>query len=324
MRYRRMGGLDAEVSVLGFGGAAVSGEGKGYGFGEIQEQAALDLLRAALDLGINLFDTAPIYGFGLSEQRIGKAFVGKREKVFLVSKCGVTWDRDQRVGIDNSPKKTQEMLHQSLRDLQTDYIDLYFVHWPDPNVDIRRTMEVLAKARQEQKIRSIGLSNTSPEEIARAMEIDRVDVLQGSFNLFDGYARDVLFPLVDEHGMGFMSYGTLDKGVLTGRVTAEREKTSGFDSSDIRSHASWWKQADRSLKYKAMAALRPLLQKHGHSGLEIALGYVLRFAQVSTALCGVRDRQQLESAVAAVSHLPDAEFLQEAEDIALDCLGKKR
>lgn len=324
MQYRRMGRLDAEVSVLGFGGASVSGEGKGYGFGEIQEQAAIDLLRAALDLGINLFDTAPIYGFGLSEQRIGKAFAGQRDRVFLVSKCGVTWDRHQRVGIDNSPQKTEEMLHQSLRDLQTDYIDLYFVHWPDPNVDIRRTMEVLAKARNEQKIRAIGLSNTSPQEIARAMEIDRVDVLQGSFHLFEGYARDVLFPLVDEHGMGFMSYGTLDKGILTGRVTAEREKSGGFDPSDIRSHAPWWKEADRTLKYKAMDALRPLLEKHGQSGLEMALGYVLGFTQVSTALCGVRDRKQLESAVAALSHLPDAEFLQEAEEIALDCLGKKR
>lgn len=324
MQFRRMGNLEAEISVLGFGGASVSGEGKGYGFGDIQEQDAIDLLRAALDLGINLFDTAPIYGFGLSEKRMGKAFVGHREKVFLVSKCGVTWDRDRRVGVDNSPKKTEEMLHQSLRDLQTDYLDLYLVHWPDPNVDIRRTMEVLAKAKMAGKIRAIGLSNTFPEDLARAVEVERIDVLQGAFNLFDGYPRDVLFPLLDEHGMGFMSYGTLDKGILTGRVTPEREKSGQFDESDVRSSASWWKEADRTAKYKAMQALRPMMEKFGHSGLELALGYVLSFQQVSTALCGMRNRKQLESAVAALERLPSAEFLQEAEEIALDHLGKKR
>jgi aryl-alcohol dehydrogenase-like predicted oxidoreductase len=316
MQYRRLGRLETDISVIGFGGAAVSGEGKGYGFGAIEEQAALDLLRCALEHGINLFDTAPIYGFGVSEQRIGKAFQTKREQVFLVSKCGVTWDEQKRVGIDNNPATTQKMLEGSLRDLKTDYLDLYLIHWPDPKVDIRRPMEVLARAKDQKKIRAIGLSNTHPDDLAKALEVAPIDAIQGAFNLFENYARDTLFPLLDERGIGFMSYGTLDKGILTGRVTAEREASGGFDPHDLRAHAEWWLQADRSLKYRVMKELQPKMQRADVSGLSLALGYVLSFSQVSTALCGMRSTQQVESAVAALEQLPEQAFLQEAADLA--------
>lgn len=312
MKYKKLGHL-REVSVLGFGSASISGEGGGYGFGDITTQDAIRLLHRALEAGITLFDTAPIYGFGLAEQRLGKAFAERRDEVFYVSKSGVAWDNSKRVGVDNSPETTQRMLEQSLRDLKTECIDLYLIHWPDSNVDIRRPVEVLARAKEEGKIGAWGLSNTYPEDIAKAQEIDRVDVIQGQFNLFERYPKEAYFSMIREHEMGFMSWGTLDKGILTGRVHRERQE---FDASDVRSHAAWWKEANREPKYEAMEAIMPLLKDTGHSGLEMALAFVLGHEEVSTALCGVRNDRQLDSALAALENLPNAEVMAEVEEIA--------
>ena len=309
---RPFGSIDFQVTEIAFGGGSISGEGGGYGFGHIGEDDAISLLHNAFERGINLFDTAPAYGFGISEKRIGKAFVKKRGDVFIVSKGGITWDDNKRIRIDNSPKVIQKMLEQSLKDLRTDHIDLYMIHWPDKNVDIRKPIEYLSRAKDEGKIRSIGLCNSFAEDIMKAFEIERVSVLQSEFNLFNSTAKDELFDIINDKNIGFMSWGTLDKGILTGRVTPERK----FDNVDARSSAPWWKNDDKTLKYKAMERINDLLKENDYSGLELALGYVLQFEELSTALCGVRNTEQLESAVNSLNNLPDKKILEEAKTIA--------
>lgn len=294
---------------IAFGGAAISGEGGGYGFGDINENAAIDLLLEAYEGGMKIFDTAPIYGFGLSEIRMGKAFKNIRDKIFLVSKCGVTWHENKRVDMNNDPVVATKMLEQSLRDLNTDFIDLYMVHWPDSRVDIRKTMEVLAKAKHQGKIKHIGLCNTNLDELNLAFEIDRVEVVQSEFNLFTNkFVSEELFPFLKEKQISFMSWGTLDKGIITGRVDAQRKV---YDKSDCRSWAPWWKAADNSDKFEAMKKLWPLLDKHHHTGLELALGHNLSYPELSVAICGVKSSAQLQSLLKAVNNLPKYEELQE-------------
>ena len=313
MQYRPFGKLDVEVSVVGMGAASISGEGGGYGFGSITEDHSIALVHQAQDAGINLFDTAPIYGFGMSEQRLGKALTGeRRQRAFVVSKSGITWDPNQAVRIDNSPEVTEAMLEQSLRDLKTDWIDLYLVHWPDPKNDIRKTIEVLVQAREAGKIRAFGLSNTHPEDIARASEIAVPEVLQAQFNLFENGPAKTLFPVVSKESMGFMSWGTLDKGILTGRVNANRT----FEASDVRSHAPWWTSEDHTPRYRAMEQITPLLEDAKHNGVELALTHVLDHPQTSTALCGFRTPDQLEGVCAAVDHLLPTALLSTAREIA--------
>ncbi|MCC7430444.1 aldo/keto reductase [bacterium] len=319
MKYRKFGSLDFNVSEVGFGGAAVSGEGGGYGFGFVSETESLNLLHKAHDFGINLFDTAPVYGFGTSEKRIGKAFLKMRDKVFIVSKSGVNWDTNKRIGITNDPKIAEKMLNQSLKDLQTDYIDLFMVHWPDTKFDIRKPLETLAKAKKEGKIRAIGLCNSFPEDIQKASEIEKIDVLQSKFNLFANYPKNELFKIIDEKQLGFMSWGTLDKGILTGTVTPDRK----YDKVDARSNAPWWKNADRTPKFNAMKKIMPILEKHNHTGLEMALGYVLQFQQVSTALCGIKNLTQLETSCKALENLPAKEILDEIFAVAEKFTGEK-
>ena len=297
---------------LAFGGAAISGEGGGYGFGNISEEKSIELLLQSFDLGCRIFDSAPIYGFGLSEIRMGKAFRQMRDKVFIVSKSGVTWGDNKRVNMTNDPTVTIKMLEQSLRDLQSDYIDLYMIHWPDPRVDIRRPLEVLSKARQQGKIKSIGLCNTNTEELDKAFEIDRIEVVQSEFNLFQNSAAQNLFPYLKERDISFMSWGTLDKGILTGRVDELRK----FEQSDCRSWAPWWKNADNKSKFEAMKKIWPLLNFHNHNGLELALGHNLNFPEVSVALCGAKNSDQLLSLFKALENLPSIELLSEAMKLA--------
>ena len=313
MKYRQFGRLGWDVSVVSFGGGGISGEGGGYGFGHINENDAVELVRAAQDAGITLFDTAPFYGYGTSEARIGKALEGeRRQRAIIVSKCGITWDAGKRVQLDNSAKTTARMLHQSLRDLRTDYIDLYLVHWPDKNTDIRVTMEVLARAQEAGKVRAVGLSNTTPEEIALAREITEIEGFQAQYNLFDRGVEEAILPYAKETDTGFMCWGPLHKGILTGRVVAGRT----YDEVDARRRAPWWKKADHTPQLEAVAALRPEVEAAGHSLLQLALGHVLEDPAMTTALCGVRNRAQLESAVNAVDNLPPADLLAYARDIA--------
>lgn len=299
---------------LAFGGAAISGEGGGYGFGDISESDSIELLLLSYDKGIRIFDTAPIYGFGLSEKRIGKAFKNNREKVFLVSKCGVTWHDNKRVDMTNDPKIAERMLIQSLRDLNTDYIDLYMIHWPDKRVDIRQTMEVLAKAKREGKIKHIGLCNTYVDDLNKAFEVERIEVVQSEFNFFTNkFITTEIFPYLRERNMSFMSWGTLDKGILTGRVD---EKRKAYDKSDCRSWAPWWKETNNLDKFEAMKRLYPLMDKYSHTGTHLALGFNTSFPELSLAICGAKSPQQLESLINSLKELPNNQQLDEYAELA--------
>ncbi|PCI35172.1 MAG: hypothetical protein COB53_11205 [Elusimicrobia bacterium] len=310
MKTTKFGNLDHDVSRISFGGAAVSGEGGGYGFGELSESDAINLLHAAHDRGINCFDTAPCYGYGMSERRFGKAFADRRDKVFLISKCGVTWGEDKKLTNSNEPDVTRRMVEQSLRDLGTERIDLYFIHWPDKKVDVRKTMEVLSEAKRAGKIAAIGLSNFyDVEEIKRAQEVDRIDAFQTQFNLFSPEAAEKLFPFAKEHGIAHMSWGSFDKGILTGRVQRGRK----FDDKDFRSRFSDFVSEG---KMRAMDRITPLLKERGFDGRQLALGFIFSHPEATTAVCGIRTIEQLETALTALENLPPADLIEEALKIA--------
>lgn len=291
---------------IGFGGAAISGEGAGYGFGDITEDASINLLKYAYDRGYRVFDTAPIYGFGESERRIGKAFKNMREKVFIVSKSGVTWAENKRVDMTNDPGVTRKMLEQSLKDLGTEYIDLFMVHWPDANVDIRRTVEVLAQAKHEGKIKHIGLCNTFKDDFLKASETAKIEVIQSQFNFFEQDAKNEIFPLCKEYNVSFMSWGTLDKGIITGRVNKDRK----FDSSDCRSWAPWWKSIDKESRFKAMEKIKTKLDELEHTPVEFALSFNLSNPEITSLLCGARNEGQIDSLIKAYNNPISPEHME--------------
>jgi aryl-alcohol dehydrogenase-like predicted oxidoreductase len=307
MRTHKLGTIDFQVSEIGFGAAAISGEGGGYGFGDISQDDAIALVRYAFDRGINLFDTAPIYGFGLSEKRLGLALKPVRDKAFIISKSGVDWHETKRVNMTNDPKSAEKMLHQSLKDLQSDYIDLYMVHWPDKNVDIRFTLEVYLKAQLQGKIKHIGLCNSHPEDLEKALSIAKVEVLQSEYNLFFQNRFDSMTDLIEKHHIALMSWGTFDKGVLTGSVKPNQT----YDKVDCRASAPWWnkKEVDaRAIKVEQFIKnhQKEMEQNDVHMR-DMALHFNFSHPKLKCALIGVKKPSHVDSVLdSSVKHVPQS------------------
>lgn len=279
MIYKEIPFIDRPVPTVIFGGAAISGEGGGYGFGKMSESEAETLLKAAWDNGITFFDTAPIYGFGLSEERLGKYLP---PDAFVITKSGVDWHTSRRVNMTNDPAITEKMLHASLKRLKRDCIDLYMIHWPDSRVDIRRPLEVLVMARNAGKIKHIGLCNTNLEDLTKAAEVCSITSLQSELNLFN---QSSFTELGSEWKNKFsMSWGTFDKGILSGRVDEKRQ----FEREDCRSWAPWWHKKEVLTKIERVHELKRILSDYEISLPDFCLQFNLRYIGVTSCLIGLK------------------------------------
>jgi len=295
MFYRKLGDTNLNSSFLGFGGASLSGEGGGYGMGLVSEKEAETLIKLAVDSGINIFDTAPIYGFGLSEERLGK-YLPKNQ--FIISKGGVDWHENKRVNMSNDPKIISKMLHASLKRLKRDCIDLYMIHWPDPRVDITEPIKVLLKAKEDGKIRFIGLCNTNQDDLKKASALTTISVVQSEYNIFNTKAFQEISPLLAS-STGFMGWGTFDKGILTGRVHEKRK----YDSVDARSWAPWWKKQDLSQKLKIVKDLSEFCTSESLELIDAALAFGLLNPKNSCSLVGLKSPEDIQVAIKSLERL---------------------
>lgn len=225
------------LSDIVFGGASFAStenqEHSGYSLGDLVNCSATAIFEAAFENGITHYDFAPIYGFDHAEKTMGKVIGDKREKIKLISKGGVDWHDNGRVNMDNRPKTIKKMFEKSLKNFNCDYIDIYFIHWPSKETDIRYAIEVLEKFRSQGKVHHIGLSNTFKEDFFKAKEVAPISYIQNEYNLFH---QNNFFP----NDCVSMGWGTFDKGILAGSVKKDRK----FDSADARSHAFWWKKSN--------------------------------------------------------------------------------
>lgn len=301
MIYRENTLLGRPVSVIGFGGAAVSGEGGGYGFGNMTESEAEVLLKQSWELGINLYDTAPIYGFGLSEERFGKYLP---KDAIIVSKAGVDWHPTKRVNMSNDPKVVEKMLLESLKRLKRESIDIYMIHWPDKKIDIRLPLEVLRKYQEKSVISQIGLCNTNLEDLTKAQEIVSISCLQSELNVLNTKAFDYL---KDEWKKYFsMGWGTLDKGILSGRVTEKRK----YDASDARSWAPWWNKKEVVKKIERVKELETILNDYNISLTNFCLHFNLNLYGISSCLIGLKSKADLVEMTSNLQNIPKVEIIE--------------
>lgn len=303
-------GLTFSQSLI-FGGASLSGEGGGYGFGSLSEIEAEKLIKSAWDIGLTQYDTAPIYGYGLSEERLGR-YLPKSAKI--CTKGGVDWHPNRRVNMTNSPLVIDRMLSESLKRLGRDFIDLYMIHWPDPSTDIRLALEPVISWQKKGFIGHIGLANTHLEDLNKAQQVTSIHSVQieGSY-----LAPDKALSLLPNIGNTMMSqsWGTLSKGILTGRVTMDRK----FDQHDLRSWAPWWKkQNTQDLISKAQPFLN-IANQFEVSPMNLAIRYNLRYLKFNQVLIGFKspsdllELQQLESHKNILSEALNALTLQNPE-----------
>ena len=302
MIYRENTIFGKPVSAIGFGGAAISGEGGGYGFGDMSETEAQTLLAHSWELGINLYDTAPIYGFGLSEERLGKYLP---KDAIIVSKGGVDWHSTRRVNMTNDPKVIEKMFLESLKRLKREYIDVYMIHWPDKNVDIRRPLEILRKYQEKSVISQIGLCNTNLDDLTKARDVAPITCLQSELNVLNTKAFDDLE--VEWKKYFSMSWGTLDKGILSGRVTEKRK----FDKSDARSWAPWWNKKEVAIKIEKVKRLETILSDYKISLTQYCLHFNLNLYGLSSCLIGSKTQQDMDDMVAHLQKIPSGDTMEE-------------
>jgi aryl-alcohol dehydrogenase-like predicted oxidoreductase len=261
-------------------------------WGGTDEKESVSTIRAALDHGINLIDTAPIYGQGRSEEIVGHALRQhcRRESVILATKVGIDWTHG-RIERNSSRQRILQEFADSLRRLQTDYVDIYQVHWPDPLVPIEETAATLRELFEQGKIRAIGVSNYSPDEMARFRAVAPLHTIQPPYNLFEReIERDVL-PYALNHGIATLTYGALCRGLLSGTMSADRE----FAKGDLRKSSDPKFQQPHFAEYLAAATKLDAFarERFGKRAIHLAVRWLLDQPGVGVALWGARRPEQL-------------------------------
>jgi aryl-alcohol dehydrogenase-like predicted oxidoreductase len=264
----------------------------GWMWGGSDEKQAIDTIQSAVERGITLIDTAPVYGFGHSEEIVGKAIeaAGLRPKVCLATKVGLAW-KDGKVFRDSRPARIRQEIEDSLRRLRTDVIDLYQVHWPDLETPIEETAATLEALRREGKIRAIGVSNYSPDQMDLFRSVTRLDAVQPPYNLFEREIEaDVLPYAAGPAHLAVLCYGSLCRGLLTGKIT----KDTKFTGDDLRRIDPKYKSDRRAHYLRAVSELAALADKrYGKSVLALAVRWVLDQGP-TIALWGARRPEQLD------------------------------
>jgi len=315
MEYRPFGKTGLDVSAVGFGCWEIGG-----GYGDIEADEFNRAIDRALDLGVNCFDTAEGYGMGASERALGKALGARRKEAIVVTKFGMNY-RDKPNFRDSSRERVLSSIDKSLKNLGTDWVDVFLVHWPDRNTPFDETMRALQEVVDSGKVRFVGLSNFKSDEIESCMQVRPVDVVQYGWNLFDRRMQRDILPLCEKHEIGFMAYGSLAYGLLTGAFT----KDTNFESDDWRSRAS--KMGNIKLfetlfgpdhfprNIQVVEDLKAVAARHGKSLPQLALRWATTNPVVSTALVGCRNVAEVEDNVGAVAWTIPQEEVAEIDAI---------
>src|SRR5690242_15291944 len=235
MKTRQLGKTDIHITPIGLGAWAMGGGGWAASWGPQDDNESIATIKHALSLGINWIDTAAVYGLGHSEEIVGKAIKG-RERPYIFTKCSLVWDGKGEVTSSLKAASLRSELEASLRRLQVDYIDLYQIHWPNPDPDIEEAWETLAKFKQEGKVRAIGASNFNVQQLQRAMEVAPVDSLQPPYSLLNRDVEQEILPFCLKNQIGVIVYSPMASGLLTGAMTRERIQDLPDDD--------WRKQSD--------------------------------------------------------------------------------
>lgn len=291
MEYRRLGRSDLEVSVISLGCWPFSG-GE---WGDVSDDESIATVHWCLDNGINLLDTAEAYGRGSSEEVVGRALKGRRDKAIIATK----------VSHDYTAEGVQKAAEGSLRRLQTDYIDLYQIHGPSPKVPFSETMEAMVKLQQQGKIRWIGVSNFDVPQMREALQAARFDSLQPPYSLLWRHIEDEILPFCIENEIGVIAYSPLVQGLLTGKFTKE----SSIPESDVRSRCVLFKGEAFERSLEVVDALRKIANRHGKTIGQAALNWLIAQPGMTSAIVGAkRPAQMQENAGAAGWRLTDEEI----------------
>ena len=285
MEYALLGSTDIRVSRIGFGCAAIGG----HDYGPVDDKTSIAAVHRALDLGINFFDVADVYGFGHAEEVLGRALQGRREQAVVATKVGVRWDESGKTRRDLSPTWLARAIDGSLRRLKLDSIDLYQIHWPDHATPIPDALAVLEEFRASGKIRHIGCCNFNQTELDQALAVAAVKSFQIPLNLLD-QSRLGLVQHAAGHGLGVQCYDVLARGLLTGKY----DGATRFAGSDTRSRSDYFKGDRFTSGLQLVGRLKSIGDAHGCTVAQVAVRWAIGQSGVTVALTGIKTPSQAD------------------------------
>lgn len=316
METRRFGNTDIQVTPVGLGTWAIGG----WMWGGTDEAQSIETIHRAIDKGIGLIDTAPVYGFGRSEEIVGKALAdGRRDQVALATKVALNWNDDHdKVWRDSTASRIEREVEDSLKRLQTDRIDIYQIHWPDPKTPMEETARALEKLYQAGKIRAIGVSNFTPSQMDELQKNVPLHSLQPPYNLFERDIEQEILPYCRENGIATITYGGLCRGLLTGKM---REDTQ-FTGDDLRKNDPKF-QGERYRQYlNAVAELDAFAkERYQKNVLALALRWLVDQPGATTALWGARRPDQLDPVDEIDGWSLDKDAMAEIDGILERCIS---
>jgi aryl-alcohol dehydrogenase-like predicted oxidoreductase len=300
MALVKLGNTDLEITEIAFGAWAIGG----WMWGGNDKKDSLRALDASVDMGITSIDTAPVYGFGLSEEIVGESIQGKRDRVQILTKFGLIWDSKQGVYHFSSQKDdgtpvdiyryaAKESIlrecEESLRRLKTDYIDLYQIHWPDPSTPIEETMEAIELLIKQGKIRAVGVSNYSTEEMERAGKVINLASNQVAYSMVKREIEKDIVPYSVKNNVGILVYSPLQRGILAGKV----KSLNHFNEGDSRPNTPFYREENITKINLFLDRISPLANSKSVSLAQLVLRWTLQRPGISCILAGARNEEQL-------------------------------
>jgi aryl-alcohol dehydrogenase-like predicted oxidoreductase len=305
MDTKRLGNSDLIITRLGLGTWAIGGSGWQFGWGAQDDQESILAIREAIDAGINWIDTAAVYGLGHSEEVVARALAGVSEKPYVFTKCSMVWGRDRQIKRSLKSDSVRRECEASLRRLGVERIDLYQVHWPEPDADLEEGWTELARLKEEGKIRYLGVSNFNVDQMKRAQAIAPITSLQPPYSLVNRKVEEEILPFAVRENIGVIAYSPMASGLLTGAMT--RERIAALPDDDWRKRNPNFQEPLLSRNLCLVRRLRDIGIRHGYSAGEVAVAWVLRNPAVTGAIVGARKPGQIKGLLGAAQlELSDA------------------
>jgi aryl-alcohol dehydrogenase-like predicted oxidoreductase len=313
MVTKQLGSSDLQLTPIGFGAWAIGGGNWQFAWGHQEDSDSIAAIHRSLDLGVNWIDTAAVYGLGHSEEVIGQALKSTSHKPFVFTKSTMTWGEDRK--IVQTMKKIRQECEASLTRLGVETIDLYQIHWPVPDEEIEEGWAAMADLQKEGKVRWIGVSNFSVQQMERALKIAPITSLQPPYSMINRSVEPAILPFCQQHGIGVINYSPMQSGLLTGSMTAER--IAQMPDDDFRRNTKQFKEPLLSRNLALVELLRSIGDSHQVSPGVVAIAWTLHNPAITAAIVGGRSAQQVEGVLpAATFRLSESEFDQIGDFLA--------
>ena len=296
---RKLGNSDLEITALGVGAWAMGGSGWKFSWGHQEDEDSSAAIRAALDEGVNWIDTAAVYGLGHSEEVVGKTLKGVSNKPYIFTKCERNWDSDRNIYPSLKAADIRQECENSLRRLGVEQIDLYQIHWPEPEQDLEEGWTEMARLKEQGKARWIGVSNFNVEQMKRAQKIAPITSLQPPYSLVVRKIEDSILPYVQQNNIGAIVYSPMRAGLLAGKMTKERAQN--LPENDWRSRDKDFQEPQLSHNLELVEILRKIGKQHGRAPGEVALAWTLHNPAVTGAIVGLRNADQTKGTLGALN-----------------------